>query len=68
MTESRNFNFEVYRKGGAITWNGRREVISHVLVRRAGVFVYLMGHDAAVPTAELTVVPTLFSCQRTMPV
>jgi hypothetical protein len=44
-TRSGLFHMPLFRPGTEVTQNGRREIVSHVILRRRELMVYLRGHD-----------------------
>ena len=52
-------------KPGAVVYLGRnRETVSHVVVRRSGLLVHLVGHESPVHPDALQVEPSAFSLTR----
>lgn len=58
------FHMPLFRPGTEVTQNGRREVVSHVILRRRELMVYLRGHDDPVKPDRLYLAPTLFTTER----
>lgn len=52
-------------KPGAVVHLGRnRETVSHVIVRRSGLMIYLVGHESPVHPDRLTLEPSAFHLNR----
>ena len=52
-------------KPGAIVHQGlRRETVSHVVVRRGGLMVHLVGHESPVHSDTLRLEPSAFQLNR----
>lgn len=52
-------------KPGAVVYHGRnRETVSHVLVRRTGLLVHLVGHESPVHAEALQLEPSAFCLSR----
>lgn len=58
------FQMPLFRPGTEVTQNGRREVVSHVILRRRELMVYLEGHDDPVRPDDLNLTPSLFTTER----
>ena len=58
------FQMPLFRPGTEVTQNGRREVVSHVILRRRELMIYLQGHEDPVKPHTLQLSPTLFSTER----
>ena len=54
----------VYQSGVRVQWQQRQETISHVMVRRTGLMVYLVGHEQPVHPDALQVEPSAFQLSR----
>ena len=63
-TRSGLFHMPLFRPGTEVTQNGRREVVSHVILRRRELMIYLQGHEDPVKPHTLQLSPTLFSTER----
>lgn len=65
-SQPRSFEFHMplFRPGTEVTQAGRRETVSHVILRRREMMVYLVGHDEPVRPERLNLAPTLFSTRR----
>lgn len=58
------FYMPLYKAGASVHRGGRRETVSHVVVRRYAMMVYLVGHDEPVRPEDLTVAPSAFTLSR----
>lgn len=58
------FQMPLFRPGTEVTANGRREVVSHVILRRRELMVYLQGHDDPFRPDRLDLAPSLFTTER----
>nr|WP_291596031.1 hypothetical protein [Comamonas sp.] len=63
-TRSGLFHMPLFRPGTEVTQNGRREIVSHVILRRRELMVYLRGHDDPVKPDRLSLAPTVFTTER----
>ncbi|WP_027015011.1 hypothetical protein [Comamonas composti] len=65
-TEARGATFlmPLFKPGIEVTQNGRREKISHVILRRRELMVYLIGHEDPVKPNQLLLAPSLFTTER----
>lgn len=63
-TRSGLFHMPLFRPGTEVTQNGQREVVSHVILRRRELMVYLQGHDDPVKPDRLHLAPSLFTTER----
>ncbi|WP_280190712.1 hypothetical protein [Delftia sp. PS-11] len=65
-TDPRSFTFQMplFRPGTAVTQNGKPEKVSHVILRRRELMVYLVGHEDPVRPDRLSLTPSLFTTQR----
>nr|WP_234642138.1 hypothetical protein [Delftia tsuruhatensis] len=54
----------LFRPGTQVTQNGKAEKVSHVILRRRELMVYLVGHEDPVKPERLSLAPTLFTTQR----
>lgn len=64
MTDSDHFHMPLFRPGTAVAWQGRAETVSHVILRRGGLWVYLVGHEVPVAADRLAVTPARFTAAR----
>lgn len=64
--DPRSFNFQMplFRPGTQVTQNGKTEKVSHVILRRRELMVYLVGHEDPVRPDRLGLAPTMFTTQR----
>lgn len=58
MNDTVKIRLPIYRTGQAVQYRGRSARVSHVLLRRGELFVYLEGQESPVDPAELTTEPT----------
>lgn len=58
------FQMPVFKPGVQVMQAGRAETVSHVVLRRREMMVYLVGHDEPVKPERLTLTPTWFSTER----
>ena len=63
-TRSGLFHVPLFRPGTEVTQNGRREIVSHVILRRRELMVYLRGQDDPVKPDRLSLAPTVFTTER----
>lgn len=63
---SRSFTFEMplFRPGVEVQEGGRTETVSHVILRRREMMVYLVGREDPVRPERLRLAPTLFTTER----
>ena len=55
----------LFKSGIFVQWNHQRETVSHVVVRRHALMVYLVGHESPVYSESLQLAPTAFRLTRT---
>ena len=53
-----------FKPGVSVEWMERRETVSHIMVRRNALMVYLVGHDTPVHPEALRLQPTAFQLTR----
>lgn len=53
-----------FKPGAAVQWNRRHETVSHVVIRRNMLMVYLVGNDTPVYPEALQLAPTAFHLAR----
>lgn len=53
-----------FKPGATVYWNERRESVSHVVIRRNALMVYLVGNDTPVHPDTLRLEPTAFHLAR----
>ncbi len=63
-TAATHYYMPHYKAGASVRWGQRDETISHVVVRRYALAVYLVGHDAPVMPESLQLAPTAFRLTR----
>lgn len=61
---SRMFQMPVFKPGVQVMEGNRRETVSHIVLRRREMMVYLVGKDEPVKPERLSLVPTWFSTTR----
>ncbi|MNY52268.1 hypothetical protein D3C86_1879190 [compost metagenome] len=63
---ARSFTFDMplFRPGVAVEENGRTETVSHVILRRREMMVYLVGREEPVRPDRLRLQPTRFTTAR----
>lgn len=62
--KSCHFYMPCFRPGTAVRLAGRHETVSHVVLRRRGLLVHLVGHTSPVQPEHLEVAPALFTRER----
>lgn len=58
------FQMPVFKPGVQVMEGGRNETVSHVVLRRREMMVYLVGKDEPVKPERLSLVPTWFTTTR----
>ncbi len=58
------FQMPVFKPGVRVIASGREETVSHVVLRRREMMVYLVGKDEPVKPERLRVTPTWFTTER----
>ncbi|WP_455556316.1 hypothetical protein [Comamonas sp.] len=58
------FQMPVFKPGVQVMQGGRKETVSHVVLRRREMMVYLIGKDEPVKPERLSLVPTWFTTKR----
>ena len=58
------FQMPLYRPGTVVHYNGKRETIGYVMVRRSVLLVHLVGRDEPVDADKLGLAPSRFALQR----
>ncbi len=53
-----------FKPGAAVRWNQQSETVSHVIIRRNMLMVYLVGNDTPVYPEALQLAPTAFKLAR----
>ncbi|ART53581.1 hypothetical protein CBP34_08255 [Acidovorax carolinensis] len=64
MDDAVYYYMPLFRQGVSVQFGQSRETVSHVVIRRNAMRVYLVGHDAPVHPDMLTLEPTAFSLAR----
>jgi hypothetical protein len=64
MSDTLTIRMPIFRAGQAVQHHGYSARVSHVLLRRGELFVYLQGQDSPVTPSELSVEPTVFVYRR----
>lgn len=64
--EKRHFKFQmpVFRPGTTVMEGNRRETVSHVVLRRRELMVYLVGREEPVKPERLSLEPSWFTTER----
>lgn len=63
-SRSGRFQMPLFHPGTEVTQNGRREKVSHVILRRREIMVYLEGQEEPVKPDRLSLAPTTFTTER----
>ena len=58
------FQMPVFKPGVQVMANNKQETVSHIVLRRREMVVYLVGEDEPVKPERLSLVPTWFSTTR----
>ena len=58
------FQMPVFKPGVKVMANNKQETVSHIVLRRREMMVYLVGKDEPVKPERLSLVPTWFSTTR----
>lgn len=58
------FQMPVFKPGVQVMQGGRQEVVSHVVLRRREMMVYLVGKEEPVKPEHLSLTPTWFTTTR----
>ncbi|VUZ23626.1 Uncharacterised protein [uncultured Comamonas sp.] len=58
------FQMPVFKPGTRVLQGGREETVSHVVLRRREMMVYLVGHDEPVKPERLYLEPLWFTTER----
>lgn len=64
MDPTAYYYMPLFKPGVSVQWKQQRETVSHVVVRRNAMMVYLVGHDVPVHPDALHLAPTAFSLAR----
>lgn len=58
------FQMPVFKPGTRVRQGGREETVSHVVLRRKEMMVYLVGHDEPIRPERLQLEPLWFTTER----
>lgn len=58
------FQMPIFKPGVQVMESGRHETVSHIVLRRREMMVYLVGKDEPVKPERLSLVPTWFTTIR----
>lgn len=58
------FHMPLYKSGTVVHLAGKRQTISHVVVRRSVLLVHLVGFEAPVDADSLVLAPSRFALAR----
>lgn len=61
---STSFQMPVFKPGTSVMAGGRPETVSHIVLRRREMMVYLVGKEEPVKPDRLTLTPTHFTTVR----
>lgn len=64
MEPAAYYYMPLYKPGAIVHVGYARETVSHVVLRRGGLMVQLVGHDAPVHPDTLRLEPTAFQLER----
>jgi hypothetical protein len=64
MDDAVYYYMPLFRPGVSVQFGQSRETVSHVVIRRNAMRVYLVGHEIPVHPNMLTLEPTAFSLTR----
>lgn len=64
MDPTAYYYMPLFKPGALVQWNDQRETVSHVVVRRNALLVYLVGHESPVSPEALHLAPTAFRLTR----
>jgi hypothetical protein len=65
--DGKTFRMPLFRPGTVVLRAGRKHTVSHVMIRKGELWVYLNGTDAPMRPEALRVAPALFSLERQKP-
>ena len=60
----RSFQMPVFKPGARVMQAGREETVSHIVLRRQEMMVYLVGHEEPVKPSRLSLQPMMFTTER----
>lgn len=64
MDPTAYYHMPLFKPGTSVHWKQQRETVSHVVVRRNTLMVYLVGHEVPVYPESLQLEPTAFHLTR----
>lgn len=64
MESAAYYYMPLFKPGAVVHMAGRRETVSHVVVRRSGLMVHLVGHESPVHPDTLRLEPSAFQLSR----
>jgi hypothetical protein len=64
MRDAAYYYMPLFKPGASVMHGGRYETVSHVVVRRSALMVYLQGRDIPVHPESLKLEPTAFCLTR----
>lgn len=64
MESAAYYYMPLFRPGAVVQLGQSRETVSHVMLRRSGLMVYLVGHESPVQSDTLQVKPSAFQINR----
>lgn len=64
MSDAAYFHMRLFKPGTVVHLAGKREIISHVVVRRNVLLVHLVGFESPVDADILVLAPSRFTLRR----
>lgn len=64
MAEAKHFYMPLFKPGTQVRCDGKKETVSHVLLRRNLMFVHLVGHKKPIDSELVDLEPSLFTSGR----
>ena len=64
MQDAAYYCMPLFSPGASVLMGTKRETVSHVVIRRCSLMVYLQGHDNPVRPESLQLEPTAFHLTR----
>ena len=64
MRDAAYYYMPLFKPGAVVQLGGSRETVSHVVVRRGGLMVHLVGRDVPVHPDTLWLEPSAFQLSR----
>lgn len=64
MEDAAYYYMPLFKAGVSVQFRQQRETVSHVVIRRNALSVYLVGHEVPVHPDSLTLAPTAFVLTR----